>query len=105
MPARTGSRVPLLAAGVAVVVGTASCGLGPASGPEGQADPDPSGQPGGPASRQTWGYTSSPLPVSSEAEATPTALHPLAGGPVPDSAVELEMQTGPDGTERAALQT
>lgn len=107
MPARTGPRVLLLVAGVAavaVVVGTAACGLGP-PGPDGQADPDPNGPSTGEPGGHTWGYTSSPLPVSSDAEATPTALHPLAGGPVPDSALELEMQTGPDGTERAALQT
>lgn len=103
MPASTGTCVPMILTGVVLAATVSACGMG--SGPTQTvtvtATPGPTAADGS----QRQGHTSSPVPVSSNPGADPKELHPLAGGPIPDSAFELEVLPGEDGTPRSALQT
>jgi hypothetical protein len=103
MPALTGTRalMTLAAAGLVLTAGACGAGSGPTQTVTVTASPGPVSGDG----QETEKYTSSPVPVRSSPGTDPKGLHPLAGGPVPDSAVELEVLHAQDGTRSSALQT
>lgn len=103
MPPSTGTRalLTLAAAGVLLTVNACGMGTGPTQTVTVTASPGPTSAAG----TESGQYTSGPLPVSSSPGTDPRALHPLAGGPIPDSAFELEVLHEDGGTPRSALQT
>jgi hypothetical protein len=103
MPASTGPRALMTLAVAGVVLTASACGAG--SGPTQTVTVTTTLGPTSGAGVETEKYTSSPVPVRSSPGTDPKGLHPLAGGPIPDSAFELEVLRGQDGTERSALQT
>ncbi|MDI3329603.1 MAG: hypothetical protein QJR09_02565 [Micrococcus sp.] len=103
MPASTGTRALMILAAAGVVLMASACGAG--SGPTQTVTVTASPGPTSATEPETRTYTSSPLPVSSSPGIDPKGLHPLAGGPIPDAAFELEVLHDQDGAPRSALQT
>lgn len=103
MPASTVTRALTTLAAAGMVLTVSACGAG--SGPTQTVTVTATPGPASTAGPETEKYTSSPVPVRSSPGNDPKGLHPLAGGPVPASASELDIRHDQDSAARSALQT